>query len=328
MAEDLDPATAAAILIVQLQDLEELNDDKNNAPGTGDNDTAHARRVYQEELKRQIAHLRDHRIATRFGESPMSHEELPQMLPLMIPAFRVVKCKSAEQESISRPPDEDGKSERSDAPPSLGILGLDRHAMEQERLSKKRKAAISPPLACKRRKISGSTLKDPTCTVCMDQSKWSEYVPLSCRHGYCLECIMRLFQRAMTDETLFPPQCCGMNIPLARVRSQVTTEFEAAFRERQIEMDTPASERTYCSNQACSTFLKPNADDLRIDKIRCPKCCTQTCVTCKAVAHKSDYCPQDPAVVSLMATAASQGYKQCPSCHLLIELTFGCNHIT
>ncbi|KAL8893222.1 MAG: hypothetical protein Q9192_005477, partial [Flavoplaca navasiana] len=71
MAEDLDPATAAAILIIQLQDLEELNDDKNNAPGTGENDADHALRVYHGELKRQFAHLRDHQLATRFGESPL-----------------------------------------------------------------------------------------------------------------------------------------------------------------------------------------------------------------------------------------------------------------
>ena len=246
----------------------------------------------------------------------------------MIPISNIVRCESAEEESPTPPNDEDQPSERSEAPPSLGMLGLDRNAMEQERLSMKRKAAISPPWSCKRRKISCSTLEDPTCTACIDQIKWSEYIPLSCRHGYCLECVMRLFQRAMMDETLFPPQCCGMNIPLARVRSQVTTDFEAAFLERQMDMDTPASERTYCANQTCSTFLKPSVDDLRCNKTYCTKCHTRTCITCKAVTHNSDYCPQDPAIVSLMAIAASQGYKQCPSCHLLIELTFGCNHIT
>ncbi|KAL9624481.1 MAG: hypothetical protein Q9204_007873, partial [Flavoplaca sp. TL-2023a] len=169
MAEELDPATAAAILMVQLQDLEELNDHGINAPGTGDNDAAHALRVYHEELKRQVGRLRDHQIATRFGGSPLGNEELPLMLPPIIPTFNAVECKSAEQESLPRSHNEDGQSERSGAPPSLGIPGLDRYTMEQERLFKKRKAAISPPLACKRRKISGSTLKDPTCTICMDQ---------------------------------------------------------------------------------------------------------------------------------------------------------------
>ncbi|KAL8877840.1 MAG: hypothetical protein Q9198_004223 [Flavoplaca austrocitrina] len=168
---------------------------------------AHALRVYHGELKRQFAHLRDHQIATRFGESPIGNEELPQMLPPMIPTFNAVRCESAEKESLTPSPDKDQLSEQSKAPPLPDMLGRGRSATEEDRLSKKRKAAISPPLACKRRKISGSTLKDPTCTVCMDQSKWSEYVPLSCHHGYCLECVMRLFQRAMTDETLFPPQC-------------------------------------------------------------------------------------------------------------------------
>ncbi|CAL8580482.1 hypothetical protein XPA_006203 [Xanthoria parietina] len=139
----------------------------------------------------------------------------------------------------------------------------------------------------------------------------SELIHLPCDHNYCVECTMRLFTSAMTDETLFPPQCCGISIPLARM-----------------ELSTPASERTYCASQTCSLFLGSQTEGLQEEKVHCPRCNTDTCTTCKGVAHESSYCPQDPSVVSLMATAASQGYKQCPSCHLVIELTFGCHHMT
>lgn len=47
----------------------------------------------------------------------------------------------------------------------MGILGLDRKAMEQERLARKRRASISPPPPRKVSKISSSPLKVPTETL-------------------------------------------------------------------------------------------------------------------------------------------------------------------
>ena len=356
MAEDLDPATAAAILIVQLQDLEELNDDKNNAPGTGDNNEAHALRVYHEELKRQIAHLRDHQIATRFGESPLGNEELPLMLPPIIPTFNAVRCDSAEKECLTPSSGKDQPSEQSKTPPSPDVLGRGRSATEEDRLSRKRKASSPPPSTCKIPRLSDSPsevlspppetsgpplevsssplavskpgIEDLACTACMNQNESSDSAQLSCGHNWCLECIMRLFKIAMTDDALFPPQCCGVQIPLANIESQVPVDFEAAFRGRQNEMHTPASKRIYCSSQVCSTFLSPTGNDIQRNKACCPKCQTETCVTCKSVAHESSYCPEDPTVVSLMEIVKSEGYRQCPSCHQVIELTFGCHHMT
>lgn len=88
-------------------------------------------------------------------------------------------------------------------------------------------------------------------------------------------------------------------------------------------MDTP--NRTYCSNKSCSIFIRPS--NMKGDKATCPECDSRTCTICKSSAHEGD-CPQDPAVVALMATAAKEGFKQCPSCRVMVELTFGCNHMT
>lgn len=100
-------------------------------------------------------------------------------------------------------------------------------------------------------------------------------------------------------------------------------DFPEDFRQRQLEMDTP--NRTYCSSIPCSIFIGPS--NIEGDKATCPNCDTRTCTICKGGAHDGD-CPQDPAVVALTATAVREGFKQCPSCRLLVELTFGCNHVT
>lgn len=53
--------------------------------------------------------------------------------------------------------------------PMMGILGLDRKAMEQERLARKRKASISPPPFRKSAKLSETTLEKPTSSASMRQ---------------------------------------------------------------------------------------------------------------------------------------------------------------
>lgn len=274
-----------------------------------------------------MATLRDRQIATLFGESPLENEDLPPILSPSMPEPHVLD-RTEDRETSSGYHNVEHQAERRIDSPIVGLLGLDHCVVEQERLSRKRKALDSPPPTCKAPKLSDYTLDDPVCTACMSPNLPSELIHLPCDHNYCVECTMRLFTSAMTDETLFPPQCCGISIPLARVRSEIDAEFEEVFNNRQMELSTPASERTYCASQTCSLFLGSQTEGLQEEKVHCPRCNTDTCTTCKGVAHESSYCPQDPSVVSLMATAASQGYKQCPSCHLVIELTFGCHHMT
>ncbi|KAL9036967.1 MAG: hypothetical protein Q9180_003994, partial [Flavoplaca navasiana] len=53
--------------------------------------------------------------------------------------------------------------------PTMGILGLDRKAMEQERLARKRKASLSPPPARKLPKLAETTLREPTSSASTPQ---------------------------------------------------------------------------------------------------------------------------------------------------------------
>lgn len=326
MAEVMDDATAATILAVQLQDIQELDSDNGNQCRTIDCDAQLACRIYQEDLERQVRSLRDRHMAIRFGESPLDNEELPIASLPSIPAFHPLDSAESRTapEKRTDPYDVNQQSEELDAPP---IVCLQPGAIEQERPSRKRKATSPPPPTCKLPKLSDPETED-NCIACMSTILPNDLIRLSCEHSYCMECMVRLFTLAMTDETIFPPQCCGASIPLAKVQSQVTTQFENAFKERQVELGTQTSDRTYCSNQTCSIFLPTKTEDLRDDRATCPKCHTQTCIICKCGAHEGGYCSQDPTVVSLLETAAAEGYKQCPSCHLVIELTFGCHHMT
>ncbi|KAL8977923.1 MAG: hypothetical protein Q9205_006379, partial [Flavoplaca limonia] len=60
----------------------------------------------------------------------------------------------------------DTETEAAFEKPTMGILGLDRKAMEQERLARKRKASISPPPARRKTpKLAETTLKEPTSSA-------------------------------------------------------------------------------------------------------------------------------------------------------------------
>ncbi|KAI4255089.1 MAG: hypothetical protein L6R42_006913, partial [Xanthoria sp. 1 TBL-2021] len=220
MALELDAATAAAILAIQLQDLEKLNDGDEDG---SDKDATLAQRLFHEELKRHVATLHDHQIASCFGESPMENEELPPIPPPFMPGLHILNPlgrRTEKSQSASEFHNVDQQSEQpADEAPILGLLGLDRYAMEQERLSRKRKASDTPPATCKVSKLSDHTLEDPVCTACMSPILPSDLIQLSCDHSYCTECTMRLFTSAMTDETLFPPQCCDV---AAKINSALT----------------------------------------------------------------------------------------------------------
>ncbi|KAL8838195.1 MAG: hypothetical protein Q9170_002238 [Blastenia crenularia] len=161
------------------------------------------------------------------------------------------------------------------------------------------------------------------CIICRDDSISSEAVRMRCGHQHCTDCVKLCFDLAMKDKNLFPPQCCSEPIAFTEVQSFFSENFRKEFEERQVELST--SNRTYCSNEECSSFIAPSA--IEDGKATCPKCYSETCALCKGELHGAGDCPQDPAVVSLMAMAFTEGWKQCSECHNMVELTYGCNHM-
>ncbi|CAO1602045.1 hypothetical protein XANCAGTX0491_005679 [Xanthoria calcicola] len=79
MDDEIDDATAIAILAAQVQDLDDLED--HHQPQDVLTDEHLALRLYRQELQRYATTLRDHRIGARFGESPHTNHHLPE-LPL------------------------------------------------------------------------------------------------------------------------------------------------------------------------------------------------------------------------------------------------------
>lgn len=165
---------------------------------------------------------------------------------------------------------------------------------------------------------------DRRCEACRDEKKFFDVATLPhCRHDYCRDCLDQLFRLAMTDETLFPPRCCRQPIPVRDVRIFLTADTAREFERKRPELETP--NRTYCRVQTCLAWIPPR--HIHNDVGTCPACFMTTCTICKGEAHFGD-CPNDEATQLLLQTADTSGWQRCYKCRRVVELNYGCNHIT
>ena len=158
-----------------------------------------------------------------------------------------------------------------------------------------------------------------------------------CDHNYCKDCLVSLVSAATTDESLFPVRCCRINIPIESVTRYLPTALLATFQAKAKEFSTPANARVYCCIPTCSAFLG-NAEEVKQNRLvhwmssysnlRCDNCRVETCVDCRQRAHPNDTCKQNNAAEQVKNLARSQGWQTCPACKRIIELAFGCNHMT
>jgi hypothetical protein len=161
------------------------------------------------------------------------------------------------------------------------------------------------------------------CTVCGDPIR-TQIIRAPCGGcSYDVECLRELYTRATTDESLFPPRCCQRLFQLATVRVYLGPAIAQAFERKAVEFSTP--NRVYCARPQCSAFLGPASTVAR--SLHCTACLRATCAACKEEGHWPRPCraTQDAEV---LAMGVQEGWKRCPACTTLIELTIGCYHMT
>lgn len=102
---------------------------------------------------------------------------------------------------------------------------------------------------------------------------------------------------------------------------QLATRFDA----KKEELDTNPGSRTYCFRQKCQAFI--GANNIVNEVATCSSCNSSTCKTCKAALHEGD-CPKDEALQQTLELAREQEWSRCRECGRIVELVFGCHHMT
>lgn len=189
------------------------------------------------------------------------------------------------------------------------------HRIDEMSTTEVARAALPPP-----------TTAD-TCTCCEDQLEATKAWQTPCEHWYCFDCLETLIRASMADETLCPPRCCE-TLPWPEIKVLLPKDLATSFEQRKRELDTPASERLYCAQQACSHFLGNTTT--RAKFVRCPLCHSNTCATCRAVSHAGPCLFQpNEAEQQTLQLANEQRWQSCQRCKQVVDLIpGGCNHMT
>ncbi|KAL6900461.1 hypothetical protein GGI43DRAFT_49791 [Trichoderma evansii] len=146
----------------------------------------------------------------------------------------------------------------------------------------------------------------------------------SCSHVYCHDCVKELFRLAIADESLFPPQCCGQQIPIEAAKRLLPTKLIDEYHEKELEYGIP--NKTYCYISTCLAFIPPSL--IRNDVATCKICHCKTCSICKGPSHEDEDCPDDKEMEEFLNMAAEKKWQRCYSCRRMVQMARGCNHIS
>jgi hypothetical protein len=167
--------------------------------------------------------------------------------------------------------------------------------------------------------------KRHTCEACDEDVSYFKVFKAPCDHEYCGDCVYQLFDKSLTDETLFPPRCCRQVIPIDSkcLALFLNKDMRVKYEERKAEMET--TDRVYCSNASCSAFIMPKTTIKGVAK--CSKCQNETCSCCKKASHEGS-CKKDSDLKAIMDVVQSAGWQICSRCGHAVELNEGCHHMT
>ncbi|KEY67021.1 hypothetical protein S7711_04703 [Stachybotrys chartarum IBT 7711] len=178
---------------------------------------------------------------------------------------------------------------------------------------------------------STAELRDPDeplrtmeCVACQEEHVAGTILEAPCGHSYCRACLVTMFTRTLTNETLFPPNCCQQAFPTDGFAEILPATLLAEFIAKAVEYGT--SNKTYCHRQQCSAFIPK--EDIYNGIAWCPKCREATCANCKAAPHLEKDCPPDAEEEVVLSLARREGWIRCKICSHVIEHIDGCNHMT
>ncbi|TBU35055.1 hypothetical protein BD311DRAFT_201275 [Dichomitus squalens] len=183
--------------------------------------------------------------------------------------------------------------------------------------------ASRAPSSSSKQLPSNASVRSETCVICRDAIH-GPVIRAPCGDTYDVNCIVDLFRTATVDESLFPPACCRQPFNVSVIRQYLNRDLATLFDKKAVEFGT--KDRVYCHRPTCSAFL--GAATATASYLTCKECWSNTCGHCKAAAHSLSTRCTSAEDASVVALAEQSGWKRCPGCGHLVELTVGCYHMT
>ncbi|KAH8697822.1 hypothetical protein BGW36DRAFT_359597 [Talaromyces proteolyticus] len=158
------------------------------------------------------------------------------------------------------------------------------------------------------------------CVACQETCTMFDILRLPCSHQYCEDCVLKMIRLSLDQNTVFPPQCCGMELSITLIKEPKHEDLARRFREKLIE--TNDENRTYCAIRACSQYILPT--NIRGNSGNCSTCKGRTCIKCKRPFHLGKCVDAEDKLIEL---AMSHRWKACCRCGVVIERIDGCLHM-
>lgn len=174
------------------------------------------------------------------------------------------------------------------------------------------------------------------CGACCRGFGAHDLIQCPCGDEYCEGCLKYMFDMALDEEDEFPSQCCGIPIPANREWEFVNNDMLHRLDLKTEELSTP--NRLYCARSDCGYWIRPEfilpnglgiCNNPRFWDVenQCYKDCLEwTCGLCKNLRHGGSDCPQEEEELNELADR--EGWQRCHLCQRLVELSYGCNHIS
>lgn len=179
------------------------------------------------------------------------------------------------------------------------------------------------------RVLKKARLKLTECISCFEDFPLTQLTRISCTHHYCKACLVSLILTSIKAESSFPPKCCltGL-VPPKTIVKFLDNDQRELYKNKAAEYAIPIDRRRYCPNARCAIWLPPKAITRSATK-KCHSCSTQICSLCHGLAHaRREQCPRDQGLEAALAFGASNGWRRCHRCQVLVERVAGCRHIT
>ncbi|RXW18743.1 hypothetical protein EST38_g7104 [Candolleomyces aberdarensis] len=175
------------------------------------------------------------------------------------------------------------------------------------------------------------------CPICYDKASHPEI--LSCGHSCCEPCLRHYLTSAVTSKS-FPLVCMGdeatcntpISIPIIErylTKQRLNHLIDVVFSSH---IQSNPRKFKYCTTPDCTQIYQCDTDK---QFHKCPSCFSEICSSCNEEAHEGMTCEErksqsDPAEQERLTEewAQSKNVKRCPSCNVLTEKTYGCNHMT
>lgn len=188
-----------------------------------------------------------------------------------------------------------------------------------------------------------------TCTICFEDTDVSEMFSIDeCLHRYCFSCMRKHVEAKLHDGAAIkcPHDGCNFELAIDSCGKFLEPNLVSIMSQRMKEASVPVVERVYCPDPRCSTLMS-KGEVLEYSRTsfigaehsgarKCIKCHRFFCIHCRVPWHYNmsctdyrtcnpNYAPED---VKLKSLANQKLWRQCTNCKHMVELAYGCYHIT